>query len=126
MTYRVSRSASNYELQNDHPNGGSEPYLHHYVHNAPQSASVANIQQLATLQRQQQLNPNLDSEYQTELHRFGQNADRFTTTGTVNTTVRINFLIIIRFEISHLLKVNNNVNKLSNSQILQYLELKIA
>ena len=98
MTYRVSRSASNYELQNDHPNGGSEPYLHHYVHNAPQSASVANIQQLATLQRQQQLNPNLDSEYQTELHRFGQNADHFTTTGTVNTTVRIHFLIIVRFE----------------------------
>ena len=50
MTYRVSRSASNYELQNDHPNGGSEPYLHHYVHNPAQSASVANIQQLATLQ----------------------------------------------------------------------------
>ena len=51
MTYRVSRSASNYELHNDHPNGGSEePYLHHYVHNPAQSASVANIQQLATLQ----------------------------------------------------------------------------
>ena len=51
MTYRVSRSASNYELHNDHPNGGSEePYLHHYVHNPAQSSSVANIQQLATLQ----------------------------------------------------------------------------
>ena len=95
MTYRVSRSASNYELQNDHPNGGSEPYLHHYVHNAPQSASVANIQQLATLQRQQQLDPNLDSEYQTELHRFGQNAVRFTTKGSVSTIVRIQVLMSI-------------------------------
>ena len=55
MTYRVSRSASNYELQNDHPNGGSEPYLHHYVHNPAQSASVANIQQLATLQYMQRI-----------------------------------------------------------------------
>ena len=83
MTYRVSRSASNYELQNDHPNGGSEPYLHHYVHNPAQSASVANIQQLATLQRQQQYNQNnYENENQTELHRFGQNADRFTSTAT--------------------------------------------
>ena len=116
----MSRSASNYELQNDHPNGGSEPYLHHYVHNAPQSASVANIQQLATLQRQQQLNPNLDSEYQTELHRFGQNADRFTTTGTVNTTVRIHFFIFIMFQISHSLNVKNNINKLSNLKVFQH------
>ena len=75
MTYRVSRSASNYELQNDHPHGGgNEPYLQHYVHSG-QSSSVANIQQLATLQRQQQYY----DENQTELHRFGQNADRFTT-----------------------------------------------
>ena len=77
MTYRVSRSASNYELQNDNPNGGnSEPYLQHYMHSGPQSASVANIQQLATLQRQQ--NQQYYEDNQTELHRFGQNADRFT------------------------------------------------
>ena len=95
MTYRVSRSASNYELQNDHPNGGSEPYLHHYVHNPAQSASVANIQQLATLQRQQQYqNPYETSENQTELHRFGQNADRFTTSANSNTTVRTDFNIL--------------------------------
>ena len=34
MTYRVSRSGSNYELQSE-----DNPYLH-YIHNAPQSASV--------------------------------------------------------------------------------------
>ena len=69
MTYRVSRSASTYEV-----NDNSEPYLAHYVHSGPQSSSVANIQQLATLHRQQQY-----LQDQTELHRFAQNADRFTT-----------------------------------------------
>ena len=80
MTYRVSsRSASNYELNGD-PNGGSgEPYLH-YIHSQPQSASVANIQQLNTLQRQQQPAPQYyENDQQTELHRYAQNADRFST-----------------------------------------------
>ena len=83
MTYRVGRSASTYELQNGDPNG--EPYLH-YIHSGPQSSSVANIQQLTTLHRQQQQPQQQQQQHyvsddanQTELHRFSQNADRFTT-----------------------------------------------
>lgn len=88
MTYRVSRSASNYELQNSDPNGGStavssnvvgsEPYLH-YIHSGPQSASVANIQHLTTLRQQQHQQQQYYDENQTELHRYAQNADRFST-----------------------------------------------
>ena len=82
MTYRVNqqqRSVSNYELNED-PNG--QPYLAQYVHSGPQSASVANIQQLTTLSRQAQQQSaqyyeNAETN-QTELHRFSQNADRFT------------------------------------------------
>ena len=65
-SYRVSNS---YE---------DDPYLHHYVHSQPQSASVANIQTLSTLQSQY-YNTNPEAENQTELHRFAQNADRFST-----------------------------------------------
>ena len=77
MTYRVSRSGSNYELQSEADN----PYLH-YIHNAPQSASVANIQQISTLQSQNYYGSEEISSNPvptSELHRFSQNADRFTT-----------------------------------------------
>ena len=74
MTYRVSRSGSNYELQSE-----DNPYLH-YIHNAPQSASVANIQQLTTLQSQNYYgNEDITTAPNAELHRFSQNADRFST-----------------------------------------------
>ena len=85
MTYRVSRSGSNYELQTE-----ENPYLH-YIHNAPQSASVANIQQLTTLQSQNYYNHGSEdihtvqqqtavaNSHSADLHKFSQNADRFTT-----------------------------------------------
>ena len=85
MTYRVSRSGSNYELQSE-----ENPYLH-YIHNAPQSASVANIQQLTTLQSQNYYNHGSEdihtvqqqtavaNSHSADLHKFSQNADRFTT-----------------------------------------------
>ena len=83
MTYRVSRSGSNYELQTE-----DNPYLH-YIHNAPQSASVANIQQLTTLQSQNNLYYGSEdihtvqtaaaNSHSADLHKFSQNADRFTT-----------------------------------------------
>ena len=81
MTYRVSRSGSNYELQTE-----DNPYLH-YIHNAPQSASVANIQQLTTLQSQNNYYGSEDihtvqtaaNSHSADLHKFSQNPDRFTT-----------------------------------------------
>ena len=50
-------------------------------------------------QQQQQQYPNNHYESsennQTELHRFGQNADRFTTSGGTNiTTVRSDFFLV--------------------------------
>jgi hypothetical protein len=69
MTYRVREPS--YEPE--------EPYLH-YIHNG-QSASVANIQHLTTLQNQQNqyYNEETPTSATTELHRYAQNADRFST-----------------------------------------------
>ena len=84
MTYRVNqRSVSNYELNGGQDQESGQPYLH-YVHSGPQSSSVANIQQLTTLSRQQQQqqqyyeSDNSNPTQQTEMHRYSQNADRFT------------------------------------------------
>ena len=96
MTYRVNqqgRSVSNYELNEDQNNG--QPYLQ-YIHSGPQSASVANIQQLTTLSRQAQqqtqqfYNETENNNNQTELHRYSQNADRFTNSA-VRSVHTVNF-----------------------------------
>ena len=95
MTYRVNqRSVSNYELNQENSGENNQPYLQ-YVHSGPQSASVANIQQLTTLSRQQQQQQQQqyyesdNSNQQTELHRYSQNADRFT-----NSAVRLQSVIL--------------------------------
>ena len=91
MTYRVNqRSVSNYELNQENSGENNQPYLQ-YVHSGPQSASVANIQQLTTLSRQQQQQyyESDNSNQQTELHRYSQNADRFT-----NSAVRLQSVIL--------------------------------
>ena len=67
----------------------------HYI-NSVQSSSTTEVTLLQRQQQQQQY-PNNHYESsennQTELHRFGQNADRFTTSGvTNNNTVRTDFL----------------------------------
>ena len=99
MTYRVNqRSVSNYELnggQTTQEDISGQPYLQ-YVHSGPQSSSVANIQQLTTLSRQQQQQQQQQQQYyesdnsnpQTEMHRYSQNADRFT-----NSAVRLQSVI---------------------------------
>ena len=63
------------------------------------SASFSSTTEVTLLQRQQQQQQYSNNHYessennQTELHRFGQNADRFTTSGGTNiTTVRSDFL----------------------------------
>ena len=99
MTYRVNqRSVSNYELNGGQDQESGQPYLH-YVHSGPQSSSVANIQQLTTLSRQQQQqqqqyyeSDNSNPTQQTEMHRYSQNADRFT-----NSAVRYQSVIFGKF-----------------------------
>ena len=71
-----------------------------YINSAPSSYTT----DVTLLQRQQQQQQYPNNHYessennQTELHRFGQNADRFTTSGGINnTTVRSNFLFEFLF-----------------------------
>ena len=63
------------------------------AHRIYQFSSTTEVMLLQRQQQQQQQYPNNHYESsennQTELHRFGQNADRFTTSGGTNiTTVR--------------------------------------